>query len=135
MSEQQKFDQSAAGEQGTAKTDAGADSHSQQRPQVQKAKPKIASEEDCLAALSQLPALVTMGLVDLKQANTYKGIYGVILQHYQKKQVNADHPVLDQPGLADVLRKNPRLANILEPLLSREQIEALMRQGNDADAT
>lgn len=131
MQELQKIGSSVAKDGPETSADEPSESHRQPRGQAGSAKRRIASEEDCLAALSQLPALVTMGLVDLKQANAYKGIYAVILQHYQRKQANSDRPILDQPGLADLLRKNPDLANLLEPLLSVEQIEALMRQGHD----
>ena len=131
MHELQKTDSSLASDQREEETDARDEGRREQRPKTENAKRRIASEQDCLAALSQLPALVTMGLVDIKQANAYKGIYSVILQHYHKKQTGADRPTLDQPGLADLLRKNPDLANLLEPLLSLDQIEALMRQGDD----
>jgi hypothetical protein len=103
----------------------------QERPSEGRAKSRVATEHDCLAALSQLPALMTFGLVDVKLANAFKGIYATILQHYQRKTANSEKPTLDRPGLLDMLRKHPDLANMLEPMLSKEQIEALMQQGQD----
>lgn len=92
---------------------------------------QIASEEECLAALTRLPGLNLARVIDDRQTNAFKGIYVAILQHHARKQASP-RAVLEQPGLIEALRRNPELANLLEPLLSDEQIEALMSQTRDA---
>jgi len=86
-----------------------------------------ASADQCLRALTQLPGLVAMGMLTPAQANSMRATYATILQHYQKTQSTPSHA----PATADVVqavRNNPELAALLEPLLTDEQIEALMQE-------
>ncbi|HXT59941.1 MAG TPA: hypothetical protein VN699_14985 [Pirellulales bacterium] len=94
------------------------------------AKLPIASEEDCLAALSRLPALNMLGMIDVRQANAYRGIYATILQHGQRRQASPT-TALDHPGLLDLLRKDPALAGLLEPLFTQEEIARMLSQARD----
>jgi hypothetical protein len=96
------------------------------------AKPPIASEEDCLAALSRLPALNLAGMIDVRQANAYRAIYATILQHGQRRQASPT-TAFDHPVLLELLRRDPSLANLLEPLLSQEQIARMMSQARDEE--
>lgn len=96
---------------------------------------QAASEADCLAALSRLPALNMTGLIDIKQTNAFKGVYSSLLQYYSRRQASPSTPALDQPGLVDALRRSPELISLLEPFLSDEQIDALMAEaGQDEPA-
>ena len=109
---------------------AGQGHAGQGRPSRGGAKLPIASEEDCLAALSRLPALNMLGMIDVRQANAYRGIYATILQHGQRRQASPT-TALDHPGLLDLLRKDPALAGLLEPLFSQEEIARMLSQARD----
>jgi hypothetical protein len=97
-------------------------------------KRRAASEEDCLAALSQLVPLNMAGMIDVRQTNSFRGVYATILQYHQRKRGSGTSAVLDQPGLVDILRAHPELANLLEPLLSDEQIANLMSPTRDENS-
>jgi len=93
----------------------------------------IASEDDCLRALTQIPGLVAMKMLSTAQANSMRGVYSAILQHHQK-----NHHVPGDTGLGDadvleLLRHKPEMISMLEPLLTDKQIEMLMRDAKDGE--
>lgn len=110
---------------------AGKGSASQAGPSRSGGKPRVPSEDECLLALGRLPALNLHGMIDIRQANAFRGIYATILQHHQRQ--HAAHPAatLEHPGLIDLLRQRPELASELEPLLGDEQIARLMAEARD----
>jgi hypothetical protein len=110
---------------------SGRENHRAEQPR--RGRWRIASEMDCLAVLSQLGRQVALGLLSTAQANTIRGAYSTILQHYQRQQSGPARTVVNEQELAKQLRKNPGLANVLEPLLTREQIEMFLRGDMDAD--
>ena len=95
------------------------------------AKQPIESAEDCLAALGRLPALNMLGVLSEKQINAFKGVYSTMLQYYQRQQATPRSANLEEAGILEALRRNPMLANLLEPVLSQEQIDSLMAQARD----
>ncbi len=100
------------------------------------AKRHVASEEECLAALSRIPALILLGMLTTAKANAMRGSYAAILQHYRQKQIPTDRGVADD-ALVDILSRNPEFANMLEPLLSAEQIASILaraKEGSDGTA-
>lgn len=96
-------------------------------------KPHIATEQECLAALTKLPGLVMLGVIDIQQANAFRGIHSTILQHLARRQASTELIGADRPRLAALLSKHPELASELEPLLSDEQIAKYMRQASEDD--
>ena len=98
-----------------------------------RAKPRIASEEECLAGLSQLPGLLTLGVIAPKLADSMRGAFNSILQHYRHQPAGKVTNALDQPRLQEIVRANPELVNLLEPLLTDVQIELLLKQSTDGD--
>lgn len=101
------------------------------RPQGAEKKRHVASEEECLAALSGLPAMVAFGLLSTAKANTIRGAYAAILQHYRQKQNPADRGGMPDDAMIDMLSRHPELANLLEPLLSAEQIASILARAKD----
>jgi hypothetical protein len=101
--------------------------------QPQRRRPRIMSAADCIAVLSQLVSLVTLKVISTGQANTIKGACTAILQHHERQQNAPARTVVNEKDLAAQLRKNSELATLLEPLLTDEQIEILVRDGMDAD--
>jgi hypothetical protein len=92
---------------------------------------KIHDVDACLSALSALPGLVAMGMVSPSQANAISRVYSTILQHHQKTAAVRDQGVRVEGELLDLLRADPRLVNLLEPLLTDEQMEAFFRSAGD----
>ena len=92
----------------------------------------IASAEDCLAMLSRLPSLVTLGLLSTAQANTIRSTCTAILQYHERQQSGPSRTVVNEKDVAKLLQKHPEYAKLFEPLLTTEQIETLMRGGKDA---
>jgi hypothetical protein len=92
----------------------------------------IASAEDCLAILSRLPSLVTLGMISTAQANTIRSTCTAMLQYYQRQQSGPSQTVVNENDVARLLQKHPEFAKLFEPLLTDEQIETLMRGGKDA---
>lgn len=102
--------------------------HSQADARAQQAQGprRVVSEEDCLLALGSLPALIAMGLLKTAHANSIRGVYTAILQHYRQRENPADRDGVTDEGLIDMLTRHPEYANYLEPLLSAELIATLM---------
>ena len=82
--------------------------------------------------LSQLGPLMTIGMIRTTQANTLRTIYTTILQFHERQQSGPSRTITNEKGLAELLRKQPELATLLEPLLSDEQIRDALRGGKDA---
>lgn len=102
-----------------------------QRSQGAKKRRYVASEEECLAALSGLPAMVALGMLSTAKANTIRGTYTAILQFYRQKQTSFDRGGVTDDALVDMLSRHPEMANLLEPLLSAEQIAAILARAKD----
>ena len=96
-------------------------------PQAGRMKRKpIASEIECLSALSSLPKLMLLGMVTTAQVNAIRAIMSTLLSHHAKSSgtVVSSSPVGNQ--LVEVLKGNPMLADALTPLLSPEEIQAIL---------
>jgi hypothetical protein len=74
--------------------------------------------------------LVALGLLSPYKANTIRGVYAEILKHY-KKQTPADRGGVADADLIDMLTRHPEYANLLEPLLSAEQIAAIFARAKE----
>jgi hypothetical protein len=109
----------------------GADRRRQQQRQRAR-KPDIPSEEDCLGAIAQLARLVAMGLLKTAQANAIRASFREILLYHRNKTKEAEGGI-SNVELLDVLRKDPKLLSLFEPLLSQEQVEWILSAG-DSDA-
>ena len=75
---------------------------------------------------------MTLGLLGTAQANTIRGVYSEILKYHERQQSGPSRSVVDEKGVAKLLRKQPEFAKLFEPLLTDEQIDMLMRGGKDA---
>lgn len=98
-----------------------------------RAKPHIATEQECLAALTKIPRLVMLGVIDVKQANSFRAIHDTLLRHSARRQASAESIGADRPRLEALLDKHPELASELEPYLSEEQIAKYLRHVSEED--
>jgi|ETNmetMinimDraft_26_1059896.scaffolds.fasta_scaffold33680_2 hypothetical protein len=93
----------------------------------------IVSKEDCMVALSRLPGLLTMGFISTTQANSMRGVYATLLRNLQQDKSARSNQQLDNDSVVDMLRRDPKILSLLEPLLTREQVEMVMHDGMDTD--
>jgi hypothetical protein len=113
---------------GPAPEDAHAADHGSDR---RRTKLHVLSEDECLAALTQIPRMLLLGLITSRDANAMRSAVHAILQHHQKRQAGGNAPSVDDPRLVAALRANPDLASCLAPLLTDEQIERVLRQAKE----
>ena len=98
------------------------------------AKQRTAPDTDaCLDALGQLPGLIAMGLVTTAQANAIRGVYSTILQQHHRTRAGRDQAQLDDADVMAILRENPSMLSMLAPLLTDEQIAAIMEDSEGAE--
>lgn len=111
----------------------GADqgNHGQGTGRRRSSKPSIPSHDDCLKALGQLPGMIVMGILTPSQGNAIRSCYQEIIKSYQQQTPNTK-PKIDNSYVLDLLQKDPQLLNLLEPLLTHDQIDLIMR-GNDRE--
>jgi hypothetical protein len=92
----------------------------------------IPSENDCLRAIIQVGRLAALGLLKPGVANAVRNSFREVLQHYRGKAKETGKNIADADVL-DLLEKDPRLLNLLEPLLSNEQVDMIMRRSGGAE--
>jgi hypothetical protein len=93
----------------------------------------IPSAEEILAMLVRLNGLVALKLISSAQATVMQRNLRTILD-YHVRQVQGGQPGLPQAALAELCRKDPRILNLLEPLLTDAQVDWLMGDGRkDSD--
>jgi hypothetical protein len=86
-----------------------------------------------MVALSRLPGLLTMGFISTTQANSMRGVYATLLRNLQQDKSARSNQQLDNDSVVDMLRRDPKILSLLEPLLTREQVEMVMHDGMDTD--
>jgi hypothetical protein len=87
---------------------------------------RVLSEQECLDALGRLPGLLALGIIKAAQVNAIRGIYREILQHHQHSQAREDRQGISNADVAELMRTNPAILSMLEPLLTDEQIAMVM---------
>ncbi len=93
----------------------------------------IPSEADCLSAIAQVAGLAAMGLLKPGQANAVRNAYRDILMHHKAKAKEVEKS-LSNSDVLDLLRTDPKLLDLLAPLLTGEQLDMVMNAGSeDAD--
>jgi len=96
------------------------------RHQGGREKPGIPDAEDCLRAMAQLAGLVAMGLMKPAQANAIRAAFEVVLRHHKDKAKEAEKG-LSNADVMELLRKDPQLLSLLEPLLTSDQVAMVMK--------
>jgi hypothetical protein len=98
-----------------------------------RARPEIYDAERCLQLLSQLSVLLMMGLITPAKANAVRANLTALLQHYQHQESRAGGRTVADDDLQEIVGRDPRLLELLEPFLSDAQIDLLMQRGGEAD--
>ena len=68
-------------------------------------------------------------LLETAQVNAIRASFREILLHHRSKTKEAEKGI-SNVELLDVLRKDPKLLSLFEPLLSQEQVEWILRAGD-----
>jgi len=110
----------------------GGGEGSRQR-QRQRKSHDIPSEEECLGAIAQVARLAALGLLKPAQANAIRGSFREILLYHQKKAKENEQGISNIDVL-DVFQKDPKLLRLLEPLLSQEQIDMILKNNGGSMA-
>ena len=91
----------------------------------------IPSEQKCLHAMERLAGLVAMGLLKPAQANSIRAAYREILQYHRSRAKEADKNLANADVL-ELLRTDPKLLSLLEPLLTEEQVTMVTKDTEDS---
>ena len=95
------------------------------KPHSRRRRGAILSEDDCLERLSHLSGLVAAGILAPAQANAIRGSVNDILSH---SPAQARDPRFHAPpgrgSRSAPTLNNPAVFNLLEPLLTDEQLNA-----------
>ncbi len=94
---------------------------------------EIPSIEDCLAVLKSLAGAVALGLLTPPQAKTIHACYAEILRHHQHHQSHSDRKGVADADVVELLRKDPKIFSVLEPFLTDDQIDLVMKNAKEGD--
>ena len=92
---------------------------------------KIPSIEDCLIALASLAGAVAMGLLKPAQASSIRASYSEILRYHQKNETRSDRNGMADADVMEIMRKDPKMFSMMEPFLTDEQIDLVMKNAKD----
>jgi hypothetical protein len=90
-------------------------------------------EEQCLAAIARLAGLVAMGILTTSRANAIRASFVEILRWHRATRGSREQQRLDDADLIGLLRTNPELLAMLEPLLTEDQIDMLTREADGSE--
>jgi hypothetical protein len=90
----------------------------------------VRDREWILNALAALAGLVAIGTIKPAKANAIRACYDSMLKGSQSNEQQSTAEVLSNAQLLEAMRLDPEVFNLLEPLLTDEQI-ALIMQGGD----
>jgi hypothetical protein len=88
------------------------------------------SDDRYLDMLAALPQLLLIGAISVPTANAIRGICDSILRHSTSRRSANASGTPDLAALAALLGKDPSLSKLIEPFLTAEQIDALLRGTN-----
>ncbi len=114
----------------TTGSDRCDDDGAQSRKQRQRRRGHVLSVDDCLCMLSQLPSLITLNAITPSKANAIKGALQAVLA--ELRGTHAARPAKElNDNLIAQLRNQPELLHSLEPLLSDEHVDEILRGVKD----
>ena len=108
-----------------------ADENSQ-RAGAARRKLSIPSEEQCLAALAQIPVMMMTGMMSTTQASVAKGVYAAVLQHYRQPKSTSNNSI-SAPSLIDILKDQPSMIDSLATMFTPEQLKDFQKRVDDAN--
>jgi hypothetical protein len=73
--------------------------------------------------LGRIPGLVTLGFLTTSKANAIRGAIAELLRWHSSSKYGREQRRVDDESLLSMLRTNPELMGLVEPLLTDEQID------------
>lgn len=113
--------------------DGGAEESEHPKQNSSRRPGTIPDVQACLAALAALAGAVALGYLKAAQANAIRAMYTEILRHHQKNESRSDRKGLADADVAELMRKDPKVFSIMEPFLTDEQIDLVMKNAKDGD--
>jgi hypothetical protein len=90
----------------------------------------IPTAQDCLRAIAALPGLTAIGKITPQKANSIRADYEAILRAHDRARQGPTVTIRDEDVLR-VFANHPEDIELLQPLLTREQLDLLMRNMRD----
>ena len=94
---------------------------------------KVPTVSECLASLSQIPGMVALKLITPAQANAMRGTLEAILRQHNRSGTRAGQPEgnVQSMDLVDLAKRDPQVLNMLETILTDQQITMVMKATKD----
>jgi hypothetical protein len=86
----------------------------------------VPSDEECLRNIAHTARLVALGILKPAAANTIRSAFRDILQYRKNKAKEAENNLANADVL-EAVRNNPEMLGLLEPFLTQEMINAIMK--------
>jgi|SRR4051812_11035281 hypothetical protein len=87
----------------------------------------IPTREECLQGIAALTALIAMGLLTPARANAIRANFLAILRSHESGSSSGSARVADE-DLLRLWRTQPGLIDLIQPLLTPEQLDLVMRE-------
>ena len=92
---------------------------------------QVFDEQQCLENLTKLCGLIAMGVVKPAVGNAIRATLTEILRHHRASGRGDGQGALSDDIVREMLRRDPAMLNLLEGLLTQEQIDLFMREATD----
>lgn len=93
----------------------------------------ILSEIECLKQLQDLSGLVAIGVMAPSRANTIRANLKETLTYHRRNQSSPDGQKLPDADVLKLARENPEYLSMLEPFLTDEQLDIVMRDAGPGE--
>jgi hypothetical protein len=118
-------------EAGGAEDEPNPDPHDRGRPDDRdNQNDGIPTRQECLRAIAVLSGLTAMGKITPAKANSIRANYEAILREHDRARQGPAATIRDEDVLR-VFENHPEDVELLQPLLTREQLNLLMRRSRD----
>jgi hypothetical protein len=103
----------------------------EQRKQRRRKSGQVLNKQKCLEGLSHLPSLLATGFIKPPVANSMCGVYRELLSHHQQAERAGAGPTVENADVMALLRADPNILAMIEPFLTDDQLELIMREATD----
>jgi hypothetical protein len=110
---------------------SGPQAGSQQR--YSRRRTSVPTVVECLGQLASLPGLVALRMLTPAQSNAIRASLNDILQHHERAKSSHQRSAIADADILDLMGRDPRILNMLEPLLTDEQIAMFAQQTKGRD--
>jgi len=123
---------------GDAEKPRAAEAHAPENDRRRKRRSKHANTpgpERWVRILDGLPGLIATRVLTTSQANAITRACNASLQHHHRAQAPGRESGVSDADVVALMKQDPRLFSMLEPLLTDEQIEKIVNDSGDGAPT